>query len=70
MKLSELPEGKSASVKGCSADADVKAFAENLGFVEGARVTVLSHSGRDVVVRIFGSRIAMAHTLADAISVG
>lgn len=43
---------------------------ENLGFVVGAIISVVSESNGNLIVKVKGSRVAIGHDIASAIIVG
>ena len=45
-------------------DSETRRFLENLGFLPGVQVTVLSALGGSVIVRVKGSRIALNEDMA------
>ena len=53
-----------ASIKKIGGQSEVKKFLEKLGFVPGAKVTVLSHYGGNVIVRIKDSSVAVSREMA------
>jgi ferrous iron transport protein A len=69
MRLSALKVGDTAVIKGWQTTGSTRAFLENLGFVEGSSLTVLTKCGKDLVVRLMDSRVALAGSLADALIV-
>lgn len=42
----------------------------NLGFVEGAKVTIISEQGGNLIVKVKGSRVAIGKDIAKKIIVG
>lgn len=50
-------------------NAETKRFLENLGFVVGAEVTVLSSIGGNVIVNIKDSRVAINEDMARRIMI-
>ena len=49
--------------------AETKKFLENLGFVAGATVTVISQIGGNVIVNVKESRVAVSEEMASKIMV-
>ena len=43
---------------------------ENLGFVEGAIISVVSENNGNLIVKVKDSRVAIGHDIASAIMVG
>ena len=61
MPLSMIGEGETATI--------TRRFLENLGFVVGAIVTVISKTGGNVIVNIKESRVAIGKDMATKIMV-
>ena len=69
MPLTFAKEGEPASIKKVGGKEDVRQFLENLGFVTGADVTVISTVGGNLIVNIKDSRIAIGKDMASRIIV-
>lgn len=69
MPLTLAKEGEPASIKKVGGKEDVRQFLENLGFVTGADVTVVSATGGNLIVNIKDSRIAIGKDMASRIMV-
>ena len=69
MPLTFAKEGEPASIKKVGGKEDVRQFLENLGFVTGANVTVVSAIGGNLIVNIKDSRIAIGKDMASRIMV-
>lgn len=69
MPLTFAKEGEPASIKKVGGKEDTRQFLENLGFVTGAAVTVISTVGGNVIVNIKNSRIAIGRDMASRILV-
>lgn len=69
MPLSLAPKGVENIIKSISGKDDTKRFLENLGFVVGGNVTVVSSLGGDVIVNVKKSRIAINKGMANRIIV-
>lgn len=69
MPLTLAKEGEPASIKKVGGKEDTRKFLENLGFVVGAAVTVVSTVGGNVIVNIKDSRIAIGKDMANRIMV-
>ncbi|MBN7773405.1 FeoA family protein [Clostridium aminobutyricum] len=67
--LSMASPGKEITVSAIHGRDDTKRFLENLGFIEGAQVTVISELGGNVIVNIKDSRIAISKTMATRVLV-
>ena len=69
MPLTFAKEGEPASIKKVGGREDTRQFLENLGFVTGAAVTVISTVGGNLIVNIKDSRIAIGKDMASRIMV-
>ena len=69
MPLTFAKEGELASIKKVGGKEDIRQFLENLGFVVGAAVTVISTSGGNLIVNIKDSRVAIGRDMASRIMV-
>ncbi len=56
-------------IKKISGKEEVRRFLENLGFVAGAEVSVVSKMGGNVIVQIKESRVAISKEMAQKIIV-
>ena len=69
MPLSLANTGEEYIVKRIAGRNDVKQHLENLGFVPGSNVKLVSKSGGNVIVKIKESRIAINREMAQKIFV-
>ncbi len=69
MPLTFAKEGEPASIKKVGGKEETRQFLENLGFVTGADVTVISTVGGNLIVNIKDSRIAIGKDMASRIMV-
>ena len=69
MPLTFAKEGEPASIKKIGGKEDTRQFLENLGFVTGASVTVISTVGGNLIVNIKDSRVAIGKDMASRIMV-
>lgn len=69
MVLSKISERKQRIVIAVTGEGDVRRRLEELGFVPGTKVKVLSRAGDGVIVDVRGSRVAIDSRLADCIVV-
>lgn len=69
MPLTLVKEGEPAFIKKVGGKEDVRQFLENLGFVSGAAVTVITTVGGNLIVNIKDSRIAIGRDMASRIMV-
>lgn len=69
MPLTLLKDGESAVIRRVQGMGETKKFLENLGFVPGEEVTVISGNGGDIIVQVKGSRVAISKGIANKIMV-
>lgn len=69
MPLTFVKEGEPASIKKVGGKEATRQFLENLGFVTGAVVTVISTVGGNLIVNIKDSRVAIGKDMASRIMV-
>ena len=69
MPLSMVQTGMSNVVKRVGGKEDTKRFLENLGFVPGSEVTVVSEMNGNLIVNIKNSRVAIGKDIANKIMV-
>ena len=69
MPLSFANVGEENIVKKVGGKAEVRAHLENLGFVAGTAVTVITSLGGNIIVRVKGSRVAISREMAGKIIV-
>ena len=69
MPLTFAKEGEPASIKKVGGKEETRQFLENLGFVTGADVTVISTVGGNLIVNIKDSRIAIGEDMANRIMI-
>ena len=62
-------EGETATITRVGGKEETRRFLENLGFVVGAIVTVISKTGGNVIVNIKESRVAIGKDMATKIMV-
>ena len=70
MPLSMIRTGQTGVVKKIGGREDTRRFLENLGFVIGAIVTVVSDTGGNIIVNVKESRVALGKEMANKIFVG
>lgn len=70
MPLSMVNLGQSSVIRKVGGKEEVRRFLENLGFVVGGEVTVVSEAGGNMIVNIKDSRIAIGKDMANKIMVG
>jgi len=69
MPLSMVQTGMSNVVKRVGGKEETKRFLENLGFVPGSEVTVISEMNGNLIVNVKNSRIAIGKDIANKIMV-
>lgn len=69
MILSMVNAGETNIIKRIGGKAETKKFLENLGFVAGGNVTVISEVGGNMILNVRGSRIALGKDMANRIMV-
>lgn len=69
MPLSMIGEGETVTITRVGGKEETRRFLENLGFVVGAIVTVISKTGGNIIVNIKESRVAIGKDMATKIMV-
>ena len=69
MPLTMARAGEENLIKKVGGNPDVRQFLENLGFVAGAQVSVVSEISGNVIVKIKESRVAISREMAMKIMV-
>ncbi|MDD5915978.1 MAG: FeoA family protein [Clostridiales bacterium] len=69
MPLLLAPVGEENIIKKVGGSPDVKKHLENLGFVAGGRVTVISQIAGNLIVNVKESRVAISREMAGKIIV-
>ena len=69
MPLSMVTQGEDFLIKKINGKEEVRRFLENLGFVAGAQVSVISEISGNVIVQIKDSRVAISKEMAQKIIV-
>ena len=69
MPLTMARSGSSNLIKKISGKDETRRFLENLGFVEGASVTVISEIGGNVIICVKNTRVALDKSMANRIMV-
>ena len=69
MRLTMADVGKPVKIKRVGGKEETRRFLENLGFVTGGTVTLLSEAGGNVIVNVKDSRIAIGKEMARKIMV-
>ena len=69
MPLSMVKEGEPNIIKKVGGKDETRKFLENLGFVTGGTVTVISQTGGNMIVNVKDSRVAIGKDMANKIMV-
>ena len=69
MPLSMVEEGEPKTIVKVEGKAEVRKFLENLGFVDGTVVTVVSSLGGNMILKVKDSRVALGRDMASKIQV-
>jgi len=69
MPLTMLRAGEKKCVLRINGNDETKRFLENLGFVEGSEVTVVSEITGNMIVNVKGTRVAIDRAMANRIIV-
>ena len=69
MPLTMLNAGETNTILKVGGKEETKRFLENLGFVAGSNVTVISETGGNLIVNVKDSRVAIGKDMANRIMV-
>ena len=69
MPLSMVEEGEPKTIVKVGGKEEVHKFLENLGFVDGTVVTVVSSLGGNMILKVKDSRVALGRDMASKIQV-
>lgn len=69
MPLTLATAGESNIIKKIGGNPDTRKFLENLGFVAGGEVTVISEISGNVIVNVKESRVAVSKEMASKIMI-
>lgn len=69
MPLTFMNQGETNVIRKVGGNEETRRFLENLGFVTGTEITVLSSMGGNVIVNVKGSRVAVNADMAKHIMV-
>ena len=69
MPLAMAETGRENTILRVGGKEETRRFLENLGFVTGSRVTVVSEINGNVIVSVKNSRVAISREMADKIMV-
>ena len=69
MPLSIVKEGEINTICKVGGKEETRKFLENLGFVSGGEVTVVSQIDGNIIVNVKGSRVAIGRDMANKVMV-
>ena len=69
MPLSKVKEGEINTICKVGGKEETRKFLENLGFVSGGEVTVVSQINGNIIVNVKGSRVAIGRDMANKVMV-
>ena len=69
MPLTMAKAGEANTIKRIGGKEETKRFLENLGFVAGGMVTVVSETGGNMIVNVKDSRVAIGKDMANKIMI-
>lgn len=69
MPLTMIREGETASIVRVGGKEEVRRHLENIGFVPGAAVTVVSVNNGNVIANVKNARVAISKELANKIMI-
>ena len=69
MPLTMMRAGEENTIKKVGGKEETRKFLENLGFVAGSAVTVVSDTGGNLIVNVKDSRVAIGKDMANKIIV-
>lgn len=69
MPLSMAKQGEAGTIQKVGGKENTRKFLENLGFVAGGTVTVVSKTGGNMIVNVKESRVAIGMDMANRIMV-
>ena len=69
MPLSMVEEGEPKTIVKVGGKEEVRKVLENLGFVDGTVVTVVSSLGGNMILKVKDSRVALGRDMASKIQV-
>lgn len=69
MPLTMSQVGEILEIRNVSGKVEIKRHLEEMGFVKGAKITVVSENAGNLIVNLKGSRVAIGKDLAMKIAV-
>lgn len=70
MPLTMVRAGEPSVIRRIGGNEETRRFLENLGFVSGGVVTVVTETGGNLIVNVKDSRVAIGKDMANRIMVG
>lgn len=70
LPLAMVSSGETVRVLSIRGKDEIQRFLRNLGFVEGAEITVISELGGNVIVSVKGTRVAVSKSMATRVVTG
>ena len=67
MPLSMVPAGRSVLVQSIRGKDETRRFLNNLGFIEGTEVAVVSELSGNMIVSVKGTRVAISKSMANRV---
>lgn len=67
MPLTFAKAGQTGLIKGITGKDDTRRYLENLGFVTGENITVVSELGGSMILCVKGARVALGRDMAKRI---
>ncbi|MFV0517872.1 MAG: ferrous iron transport protein A [Aminipila sp.] len=67
MPLTMTTPGRAVTISAIRGKDDTKRFLENLGFIEGSEIMVISELGGNVIVNVKDARVAISKAMASRI---
>lgn len=69
MPLTMVNSGEKCKIKKVGGKEETRKFLENLGFVTGGVVTVISETGGNLIVNVKDSRVAIGKDMANRVTI-
>lgn len=69
MPLTMVNSGEKCKIKKVGGKEETRKFLENLGFVAGGVVTVVSETGGNLIVNVKDSRVAIGRDMANRVTI-
>lgn len=69
MPLTMAAEGEASTIKRVGGKEEIRRHLENIGFVPGAAVTVVSANNGNVIVNVKDARVAISREMANKIMI-